>query len=219
MVSWYLDRWWCLHGSQILCCATFTGFTAFVFPEVQCCLTMPSRRMDCWRTRCSWIHSAPAWWVDGQDGEKIGETSIVKHLGEEKLKKLINWSLRQLGSCHIYFSHLTKMFWHQSTKHWEKTCKTARYFSELDIPVKRGTFIEFRQASSLSRAGYDMLWLVTPQGMLNLSPIGRNCSREERQVLRDNRDTINPRQKAIESPEGTILSLLDCICPSYWYPM
>merc|ERR1719335_1822416 len=35
-------------------------------------------------------------------------------------------------------------------------------FAELDIPVKRGTFIEFRQ------------------GMLNVSPIGRNCSREER---------------------------------------
>ena len=65
-----------------------------------------------------------------KDGQKIGETSLVQHLGEEKLKKLINWVLR--------------------------------YFSDLDIPVKRGTFIEFRQ------------------GMLNLSPIGRNCSREER---------------------------------------
>jgi hypothetical protein len=36
------------------------------------------------------------------------------------------------------------------------------YFSTLDIPVKRGTFVEFRQ------------------GMLNISPIGRNCSRAER---------------------------------------
>lgn len=36
------------------------------------------------------------------------------------------------------------------------------YFAALDIPIKRGTFIEFRQ------------------GMLNVSPIGRNCSREER---------------------------------------
>jgi len=36
------------------------------------------------------------------------------------------------------------------------------YFAQLDIPVKRGTFVEFRQ------------------GMLNVSPIGRNCSREER---------------------------------------
>ncbi|XP_055594221.1 phosphomannomutase [Uranotaenia lowii] len=37
-----------------------------------------------------------------------------------------------------------------------------RYLSELKIPVKRGTFIEFRS------------------GMINVSPIGRNCSPEER---------------------------------------
>jgi phosphomannomutase len=37
-----------------------------------------------------------------------------------------------------------------------------RYVADLDIPVKRGTFIEFRN------------------GMLNVSPIGRNCSQEER---------------------------------------
>ncbi len=37
-----------------------------------------------------------------------------------------------------------------------------RYISDLTIPIKRGTFIEFRN------------------GMLNVSPIGRNCSQEER---------------------------------------
>ena len=36
------------------------------------------------------------------------------------------------------------------------------YLARLDIPVKRGTFLEYRQ------------------GMLNISPIGRNCSQEER---------------------------------------
>lgn len=65
-----------------------------------------------------------------KDGKKIGETSLVGHLGEDNLKRVVNWTLR--------------------------------YLSDLDIPVKRGTFIEFRQ------------------GMLNISPIGRNCSREER---------------------------------------
>lgn len=39
---------------------------------------------------------------------------------------------------------------------------TLHYIADLDIPIKRGTFIEFRS------------------GMLNISPIGRNCSREER---------------------------------------
>jgi len=37
-----------------------------------------------------------------------------------------------------------------------------RYLSDLSLPVKRGTFIEFRA------------------GMLNVSPIGRNCNQKER---------------------------------------
>ena len=40
-----------------------------------------------------------------------------------------------------------------------------RYIADLKIPVKRGTFIEFRN------------------GMLNVSPIGRNCSQAERDVF------------------------------------
>lgn len=36
------------------------------------------------------------------------------------------------------------------------------YIASLDIPIKRGTFVEYRA------------------GMVNLSPIGRNCSHEER---------------------------------------
>lgn len=37
-----------------------------------------------------------------------------------------------------------------------------RYFADLQLPKKRGTFIEFRN------------------GMINVSPIGRNASVEER---------------------------------------
>jgi phosphomannomutase len=39
------------------------------------------------------------------------------------------------------------------------------YVADLDIPVQRGTFIEFRT------------------GMLNVSPIGRNCSQAEREAF------------------------------------
>ncbi len=39
------------------------------------------------------------------------------------------------------------------------------YLSKLELPQKRGTFIEFRN------------------GMLNVSPIGRNCNREERNAF------------------------------------
>lgn len=37
-----------------------------------------------------------------------------------------------------------------------------KYLSELDLPFRRGTFIEFRK------------------GMINVSPVGRNCTTEER---------------------------------------
>nr|AIW04131.1 phosphomannomutase [Saccharina japonica]AUN86412.1 phosphomannomutase [Saccharina japonica] len=66
-------------------------------------------------------------------GELIGQQTISKHVGEENLKKIINWVLK--------------------------------YMSGIDIPVKRGTFIEFRT------------------GMLNISPVGRNCSQEERDAF------------------------------------
>lgn len=40
-----------------------------------------------------------------------------------------------------------------------------RYLSELQLPIKRGTFLEFRN------------------GMMNICPIGRQCTREERNMF------------------------------------
>lgn len=65
-----------------------------------------------------------------KNGELLAQQSFKNYLGEENLKKFINFCLH--------------------------------YIADLDIPIKRGTFIEFRN------------------GMLNISPIGRNCSQEER---------------------------------------
>jgi len=64
------------------------------------------------------------------NGTLLEEQTLSKFLGEDNIKKIVNWTLK--------------------------------YLSELDIPVKRGTFLEFRS------------------GMMNISPIGRNCTREER---------------------------------------
>ena len=57
----------------------------------------------------------------------------------------------------------------QSLKDWLGESKLQElinfilhYIADLKIPIKRGTFIEFRA------------------GMLNVSPIGRNCSQQER---------------------------------------
>lgn len=58
---------------------------------------------------------------------------------------------------------------------------TLAYLSNLDIPVKRGTFIEFRA------------------GMLNISPIGRNCSQEERDQFEQFDSTANVRSTMVEA--------------------
>ena len=65
-----------------------------------------------------------------KNGQMLEIQTISKYLGEDNVKRLVNWVMK--------------------------------YLSDIDIPVKRGTFIEFRS------------------GMFNISPIGRNCSREER---------------------------------------
>jgi len=68
--------------------------------------------------------------VSYKDGKLVEIQTISTFLGEDNIKRIVNW--------------------------------TMKYLSDIDIPVKRGTFIEFRS------------------GMFNISPIGRNCSREER---------------------------------------
>lgn len=52
--------------------------------------------------------------------------------------------------------------WIGETKYKELVNFILHYVADLDIPIKRGTFVEFRN------------------GMLNVSPIGRNASIEER---------------------------------------
>lgn len=58
--------------------------------------------------------------------------------------------------------------------------KTLRIIADLDIPVQRGTFIELRN------------------GMFNVSPIGRNCSQEERDDFEKYDHVHKVRAKMIE---------------------
>ncbi len=55
------------------------------------------------------------------------------------------------------------------------------YIADLDIPVKRGTFIEFRN------------------GMINICPIGRQCSYEERIDFNKLDNEIGIRRKMVEA--------------------
>lgn len=59
-----------------------------------------------------------------------------------------------------------------------------KYISELDIPIKRGTFIEFRNS------------------MMNISPIGRNCSQQER----DDFEVYNKEHKVLETFVDNLLT-------------
>jgi phosphomannomutase len=87
--------------------------------------------------------------VAHKDGKQVAVQSLKAHLGEDKLKRFLNFVLH--------------------------------YVADLDIPVKRGTFIEFRN------------------GMLNVSPIGRNCSQEERDEFEKYDETAGVRKKMVET--------------------
>jgi len=56
-----------------------------------------------------------------------------------------------------------------------------RYISELKLPFKRGTFIEFRT------------------GMMNITPVGRNCSKKEREQFHEYDSEHHIREKFIQA--------------------
>lgn len=66
-----------------------------------------------------------------------------------------------------------------------------KYLADVDIPVKRGTFIEFRN------------------GMLNISPVGRNCSQEERDAFEkyDHEHQIRSKMVSVLQKEFAHLNL------------
>lgn len=55
-----------------------------------------------------------------------------------------------------------------------------RYIADLELPFKRGTFIEYRN------------------GMMNISPTGRQCSKEERLIFHEFDKVHQVRRKMIE---------------------
>ena len=85
-------------------------------------------------------------------GALIGSETLRNHLGEAKLKALINFLLGLLA--------------------------------QAECPCKRGTFIEYRT------------------GMLNVSPIGRACSREERNAFEAYDKVHGVRAKMVSALEA-----------------
>lgn len=66
---------------------------------------------------------------------------------------------------------------------------SLRYMSTIDIPVKRGTFIEFRS------------------GMINLCPIGRSCTQEERMEFYDYDNTHHIRKNMVKHLNNELADL------------
>lgn len=110
-----------------------------------------------------------------QGGQEIARQSIKEFLGEDKLKRFINYVLHYIadlnipikvgssgrgGVCALPGVDLGRCACHSPLA----LCVPTNLRSLHNTP-QRGTFIEFRN------------------GMLNVSPIGRNCSQEERDAF------------------------------------
>ncbi len=99
----------------------------------------------------------------------VGGSDLAKQkeqLGEDNLK-LFDYVFSENG---LVAFHNGELFNKTSIKDFlgESNIKklinaSLHYMADLDIPVKRGTFVEFRN------------------GMINLCPVGRSCTQEERE--------------------------------------
>ena len=69
--------------------------------------------------------------------------------------------------------------WIGEDKYKELVKFILHYVADLDIPIKRGTFVEFRN------------------GMINVSPIGRNATIQERLAFTDFDDVHKVREKFV----------------------
>ncbi|KAJ1426873.1 Phosphomannomutase [Sesbania bispinosa] len=110
--------------------------------------------------------------VAHKQGKLIGTQSLKSFLGDEKLKAYHN----------LKDGLKNKLIWKfimANLRRYEFINFTLHYIADLDIPIKRGTFIEFRS------------------GMLNVSPIGRNCSQEERDEFEKYDKVHNIRPKMV----------------------
>ncbi|PJF16646.1 Phosphomannomutase [Paramicrosporidium saccamoebae] len=99
----------------------------------------------------------------------VGGSDLAKQmeqLGEDAAKTLFDFSFSENGATAFKKGELIgqeSLLGFMGEERYQKLINwTLRYIADLDLPVKRGTFVELRN------------------GMVNISPIGRNCSYAER---------------------------------------
>jgi phosphomannomutase len=115
--------------------------------------------------------------VGGSDFKKISE-QIGEHIFE-----LFDYIFAENGMVYyksnklIHANSLKTIISQSDLNAFISEC--LKYIADLDIPIKTGTFVEFRN------------------GMLNVSPIGRNCSQTERDEFESYDKIHNIRQQMI----------------------
>lgn len=109
--------------------------------------------------------------------EQLGSSTV-------KVTDLFDWCFAENGLTAIRLGQdlpsnsFIKAIGEEPYKKFANFC--LHYIADLDIPVKRGTFIEFRN------------------GMINISPVGRNASVQERNDFEAYDKIHNIRPKFIE---------------------
>ena len=107
--------------------------------------------------------------IDSIDIGFVGGSDInkqIEQIGEENMS-LFLWKFSENGLTSYYENtliHQQKIIDYLGEYNYKKLVNVClKVISEVDIPIKRGNFIELRN------------------GMINISPIGRSCSQEERE--------------------------------------
>ncbi|THG04567.1 hypothetical protein TEA_028227 [Camellia sinensis var. sinensis] len=116
----------------------------------------------------------PFWFILSLSSGKI-LLMLVVFYNDNSFTAWSNCRLLQL----VLLEGLTLLRYQSSLGTQEFINFTLHYIANLDIPIKRGTFIEFRS------------------GMLNVSPIGRNCSQEKRDEFEKYDKVLNIRPKMV----------------------
>ena len=113
----------------------------------------------------------------------MSQMSIKDQLGEDRLKKLINFSLRYIADLDIPIKRYLELNYLSFSIDQPSTIFVSFIIAITINPhlYYRGTFIEYRA------------------GMINISPIGRNCSQEERDEFEQYDKGTNVRKQFVEA--------------------
>ena len=113
-----------------------------------------------------------------KDGQ-ILDIQVEVHCTCKSARKGPKESATHVRCCEL-FQNIRKFIGEEMLKQFINFC--LHYIADLDIPIKRFllSFMMMKLCSSLPSKCFRGTFIEFRNGMINVSPIGRNCSREER---------------------------------------